>query len=69
MNRLIVFEGIDGGGKTTQIATLEKEFAAKRKPLRLRETGGTRIREISKSGRRRADPTSPGRGPPVILPR
>jgi len=50
MGRFIVFEGIDGCGKTTQIGMLEKELAAKYSPLRLREPGGTpvgeRVREI-----------------------
>jgi dTMP kinase len=41
--RFIVFEGIDGCGKTTQIGMLES--ALKRKVVRLREPGGTPIGE------------------------
>ncbi len=48
--RLIVFEGIDGCGKSTQIARLEKDLRRTRRVLRLREPGGTpigeRIREL-----------------------
>lgn len=40
--RLIVFEGIDGCGKTTQIARLHRRMP---KALRLREPGGTAIGE------------------------
>ncbi len=41
--RFIVFEGIDGCGKTTQIGMLES--ALQRKVVRLREPGGTPIGE------------------------
>lgn len=41
----IVFEGIDGCGKTTQIGLLEKELAKRHRVVRLREPGGTAIGE------------------------
>jgi dTMP kinase len=41
----IVFEGIDGCGKTTQVGLLERLLARKRRVLRLREPGGTPIGE------------------------
>ncbi len=47
---LIVLEGIDGCGKTTQIERLEAALSAHRKVARLREPGGTivgeKIREL-----------------------
>ena len=47
---LIVLEGIDGCGKTTQTARLEAALSKFRKVERLREPGGTvvgeRIREL-----------------------
>jgi dTMP kinase len=47
---LIVFEGIDGSGKSTQIARLEAALAKFRQVDRLREPGGTvvgeKIREL-----------------------
>jgi len=47
---LIVLEGIDGCGKTTQIERLEAALAKFRKVERLREPGGTvvgeKIREL-----------------------
>ncbi|HEY3225372.1 MAG TPA: dTMP kinase [Planctomycetota bacterium] len=47
---LVVLEGIDGCGKTTQAGLLEAALSAHRKVVRLREPGGTvvgeRIREL-----------------------
>jgi dTMP kinase len=53
LGRLITIEGIDGAGKTTLAAALERELAARGVPVRLlREPGGVRaaerIRELVK---------------------
>jgi len=50
LGSLIVLEGIDGCGKTTQAGLLDSALSAHRKVVRLREPGGTvvgeRIREV-----------------------
>ncbi|MBI4566628.1 MAG: dTMP kinase [Planctomycetes bacterium] len=43
--RLIVVEGVDGAGKTTQIRLLERSLGRRRRLIRLREPGGTRLGE------------------------
>ena len=46
MGRFICLEGIDGCGKSTQVAALENLFKSEgRKVLRIREPGGTKISE------------------------
>src|SRR3954452_9708107 len=59
--RLITVEGLDGAGKTTLVAGVTRELAARgRELLVLREPGGVelseRIREIVKDPALRVDP-------------
>jgi len=59
--RLITVEGIDGAGKTTLVASLERELAARGCPVAvLREPGGVelseRIRTLVKDPALHVDP-------------
>jgi dTMP kinase len=59
--RLITVEGLDGAGKTTLVAGVTRELAARgREVLVLREPGGVdlseRIRELVKDPALRVDP-------------
>jgi len=48
--KLIVFEGIDGAGKTTQVELLQTELALKGYPVMvIREPGGTLLGELIRS--------------------